>query len=285
MDPCPWRQVNIAFRDWADAENAAVAHLAPLLAEAEDEGLLAAWFYVRKAPCWRVRYLPAGDASRAHAHLHRHLEALTFAGHVADVKQVVYEPETHAFGGVEGMQVAHRLFHADSRHLLAYLADARRPPGIDQRRELSILLCGLLLRAARLDWYEQGDVWARVADHRDPPHRVPVDRLCASQDGMRRLMSVDPTSLMRENGPLAFAAEWAQAFTSAGRDLAALACGGLLHRGLRAVLTHHVIFTWNRFGLPSTDQGVLAATAKAVVFGRDPTTTPQAEEEPWTPQG
>ncbi|WP_433498550.1 thiopeptide-type bacteriocin biosynthesis protein [Sphaerimonospora sp. CA-214678] len=285
MDPRPWHQINIAFPDWTDAENAAATHLAPLLAAAEDEGLLAAWFYIRKAPSWRVRYLPIGDASQAHAHLHRRLEALTNAGHIDDVKQVVYEPETHAFGGVEGMQVAHRLFHADSRHLLTYLADARRPPGTDQRRELSILLCGLLLRAARLDWYEQGDVWARVADHRDLPDRVPADRLRSLQDGMRRLMSVDPTSLMRENGPLAFAAEWAHAFTSAGRDLAVLASGGALQRGLRAVLTHHVIFTWNRFGLPFTTQAVLATTAKVVVFGCDPTTTPQAEEESWTPPG
>ncbi|MFC0862226.1 thiopeptide-type bacteriocin biosynthesis protein [Sphaerimonospora cavernae] len=280
MDHRPWRQVNIAFPDWADAENAAVAHIAPLLVAAETEGLLTAWFFVRKAPCWRVRYLTVGNASQTHAYLHHHLEALRHAGHIGDLTQVVYEPETHAFGGLEGMRVAHRLFHADSRNLLAYLADTRGSPGVDHRRELSILLCTLLLRAARLDWYEQGDVWARVTDHRDLPDQVPEHRRRALHSDLRRLMSVDPANLMREGAPLAFAAEWAQAFTSTGQDLAALASGGLLHRGLRAILTHHVIFIWNRFGLPATLQAVLAATAKAVVFGCDPTATPHAEEEP-----
>ena len=31
------------------------------------------------------------------------------------------------------------------------------------RREISLMLCSVLMRAAGQDWYEQGDVWARVA--------------------------------------------------------------------------------------------------------------------------
>jgi hypothetical protein len=41
--------------------------------------------------------------------------------------------------------------------------------------------------------------------------------------------------------------------------------------GLRDVLAHHVIFAWNRLGLPSATQVVLAAAAKTAVFGPDPT--------------
>ncbi|MGH4015350.1 MAG: thiopeptide-type bacteriocin biosynthesis protein, partial [Pseudonocardiaceae bacterium] len=33
----------------------------------------------------------------------------------------IYEPETHAFGGEEGMAAAHTLFHQDSRHIVEHL--------------------------------------------------------------------------------------------------------------------------------------------------------------------
>jgi thiopeptide-type bacteriocin biosynthesis protein len=275
MDPRPGRQFNVVFPDWAGAEHAALAHLAPLLAAAEADGLITSWFFIRKAPCWRVRYLP--DAPAAQAYFHRHLGGLRSNRHVEDFRQVVYEPETHAFGGAEAMAFAHRLFHLDSRHLLAYLADTERLPGTRRRRELSIILCSSLLRAAGLDWYEQGDVWARVADHRELPDQIPTSRLHALEADLQRLMSVDAGSLMREGSHLAFAAGWSAAFAATGRELANLAAHGQLHRGLRAILAHHVIFTWNRHGLPHTTQAVLASTAKNVVFGRDPTTEHQTE--------
>jgi thiopeptide-type bacteriocin biosynthesis protein len=283
MDPCPWRQVNVAFPDWASAEHTAVAHLAPLLTTAEAEGLVTSWFFIRKAPCWRIRYLPDGHAAAAQAYVHRHLEDLKRKQQVDDVTEVVYEPETHAFGGTEGIGVAHRLFHLDSRHLLAYLTDTQRPPGNSHRRELSIILCGTLLRTAGLDWYEAGHVWARVADHRELPQQVPAAKLHALQADLRRLMSVDTASLMRDGSPLAFTAGWTEAYATAGRELADLAADGLLHRGLRAILAHHIIFAWNRHGLPHTTQAVLANTAKTVVFGCDPTANHQAEngKQPW----
>jgi thiopeptide-type bacteriocin biosynthesis protein len=278
MDPHPWRQVTIAFPGWARAEHTAATHLAPLLATAESERLVASWFFIRKAPCWRIRYLPGDDATATQAYIRRHLEDLTSQRHIHGATEVVYEPETHAFGGTDGMTSAHRLFHLDSRGLLAFLADTSRPPGAGRRRELSILLCSALLRSAGLDWYEMGDVWARIAEHREQPEQIPADRFHALQADLRRLMSVETASLVREGASLAFAADWIEAFTAAGRELADLAAGGLLHRGLRAILAHHVIFAWNRHGLPHTTQAVLAATAKDVVFGCDPTANNQPEK-------
>jgi hypothetical protein len=38
------------------------------------------------------------------------------------------------------------------------------------------------------------------------------------------------------------------------------------------VLAHHSLFAWNRIGLPYATQAALAAAAKTVVFGPDPTT-------------
>ncbi|MEV4105564.1 thiopeptide-type bacteriocin biosynthesis protein [Nonomuraea sp. NPDC049649] len=267
MNSSPWRQANLAFPDWAEAERTAVIHLAPLLFAAETKRLVASWFFIRKAPCWRVRYLPRDE--RAQACVLRHLGDLTRECQIDAVTEVVYEPESLAFGGADGMTTAHRLFHADSRHLLTYLADTASRPDTEHRRELSILLCTTLLRAAGLDWYEQGDVWAQIAAHRGLPDQGPPDRRHALETNVRRLMSVDAT--MRDGTPLAFAATWSAAFATAGRELAGLAADGRLHRGLRAVLAHHVVFAWNRLGLPYTTQAVLAHTAKKVVFGSDPT--------------
>ena len=273
MDPRPWRQVNVTFPDYAIAEHTAVTHLAPILAKAEDEQLITTWFFKRKTPCWRVRYAPS--SGRTLAFLRHHLHDLIRQGHIDAATEVIYEPETHAFGGGDAMACAHDLFHLDSRHLLTYFASS---PGTEHRRELSILLCTTLLRSARLDWYEQGDVWARVAEHRELPDPIPPERRDRLETSLRRLMTVETNLLMRDGAPLAFAAEWSAAFADTGCELADLATGGLLHRGLRAILAHQVIFAWNRLGMPYTAQAVLSHTAKAVVFGCDPTVDPSVRD-------
>jgi thiopeptide-type bacteriocin biosynthesis protein len=270
-----WLQVNIAFPDWDRAEATVLASLAPQLSAAEADGLIDAWFFIRKRPCWRVRYLPAaGTGPQAQARVESHLDEMAARRLAGAWTTAVYEPEVHAFGGDKAMTVAHRLFHHDSRCLLAYL-QGENGAGYGHRREISVMLCSVLMRAAGQDWYEQGDTWALVAAHREPPaSRVPnhPGPLPAS---IRRLITVDAESQMRDDAPLARTAEWAAAYVTAGGDLAGLAASGHLHRGLRDILAHHVIFAWNRLGLPYTTQAILAATAKTVVFGHDPT-TPQA---------
>jgi thiopeptide-type bacteriocin biosynthesis protein len=275
----PWRQVNIVFPDWSQAEPVMLRCLAPCLFAAEADGLIGGWFFLRKYPCWRVRYQPA--AAGAETCIEQHIDELTASQQVERWTPAVYEPEMHAFGGAEAMTAAHRLFHRDSRCLLAYLREA----GNGHRREISMMLCSILMRAAAQDWYELGDVWALVAAHREPPAEPPpTDKSAALHAAVRRLMSVDAESQMRENAPLAHLAQWADAYAAAGGELASLAAAGALHRGLRDVLAHHVIFAWNRLGLPYPDQAVLAATAKTVVFGPDPATAPAREERRWTAQ-
>ncbi|KAA9376260.1 methyltransferase [Microbispora cellulosiformans] len=264
MDPCPWRQVNVAFPNWATAEQTAAAHLAPPMTEAETEGLITAWFFIRKAPCWRLRYLPGRDAARADAHLRRRLKDLKSKRLVDDVRRVVYEPETHAFGGPEAMRVAHELFHRDSRHILARTVGPFPALG---RRETTILLSAVLMRAAGLDWYEQGDVWAKVAEHRPGKASWPPERKAELSQAMHRLLTADVQAMCDAGGaPLAACRPWVSAFEDAGQALADLAAQGRLLRGLRAVLAHHVIFHANRAGLPSSDQSTIAALALHTVF-------------------
>ncbi|BCY07292.1 thiopeptide-type bacteriocin biosynthesis protein [Actinoplanes sp. L3-i22] len=264
-----WQQAIIGFADHRDAERTAVTHVIPILMRAEDTRLVSAWFIVRKGTHWRLRYLPTRTGS-AHTHITDCLTALHRAGHLADVVETVYEPEVHAFGGHRAMRIAHRLWHLDSRHLFT---PTPSPPRPTRTREMSLLLCAEMLRAAGLDWYEQGDVWARAADHRDP-----ADSIGHLLDPVRRLLTVAPASLTQAGAPLAVATTWLEAFTTSGKALRRLNDDGHLHRGLRDVLTHHVIFAWNRRGIPDHEQAALASTARTVVFGNDPTITTETEQ-------
>lgn len=276
MNSPTWCQANVAFPDWEHAESIALAQLAPLLRTAEDEGALTAWFLIRKRPCWRVRYLPVADAQDR---IGQGLDALIADGYIKGWTEIIYEPEVHAFGGAEAMASAHRLFHRDSRSLLDHLqVDAGK-----YRHEISLMLCSLLMRSAGLDWYEQGDVWVRVSAHRALPpgtERNSRDRL---HTAVHRLISVNGEDLICTGGPLAHIAGWAGAYTDAGRELAHLTSTGQLHRGLRDVLAHHVLFAWNRIGLTYATQAALAAAAKTAIFGPDPTIERTAADRVETP--
>lgn len=270
-----WRQVSIQFEDWIAAEQIGAAQIGPVLFEAEAAELIASWFFIRKAPRWRLRYMPAGEGAveEATALIRSRLNNLREVGLIERWVETIYEPEIHAFGGPLGMKTSHDLFHRDSREILNYLCSdrVRQSAGerVDQRRELSLLLCVILMRGAAQDWYEQGDIWARVGEHRSLSPDMPLDRLRRMEVKLRRLMTVDTKSLLMKGRPLAFISDWAAAFDSAGSELGRLASDGVLRRGLRDVLAHHVIFAWNRIGMSYTAQSTLANAAKAVVFGPD----------------
>lgn len=268
-----WYQVRIQFTDGNCAEHAAATRLSPHLQQAQDAGLLAAWWFIRKAPCWRLRARPGPAATVAdlHAAISTVLDRLTEAGLIDRWQETVYEPEACAFGG-PGMDIAHTLFPADSRGILDYLRrhDPTAPlEGTIGRRELPVLLCSTLFRSAGQEWHEHGDVWHRVAQLRPLPPDTPTDRLPDLASGLRRLMTVDTDphgTLLGTGGPLAFAAPWAAAFAEAGRSLGHAARDGTLQRGLRDILAHHVIFHWNRLGLAARTQGILARAARDTVM-------------------
>lgn len=250
-------QVLIQWADWTAAEHWAVHSLSPILEQARGEGLIPTWWFVRKRPHWRLRYTGGRPARKF---LDTELERLHREGAVARWVHGVYEPETGVFGGTAGMTLAHTVFCEDSRHVLAYLT--RRSAASDTelgRRELTLLLGSAFLRGARLDWFEQADVWAKVAALRALPQPFrPEEGLLSSA---RTLMTLSPRPLAA-SGPLHHTSSWVQVFTAAGAALTDLAAQGRLSRGLRAVCAHHLIFAFNRWGLPYRDQHILSATAR-----------------------
>jgi thiopeptide-type bacteriocin biosynthesis protein len=262
-----WRQVTLSCDSWQAAERVAVTHLAPRLTGAEDDAVITSWWFTRKGSAWHLRILPAPDQDdRAAAVLNQVLADLRAQNLILRWAATSYEPEAHAFGGGAAMDLAHDLFHADSRHLLDHLrlTGPGHQPGPDHRRELGLLLCGALMRAAGQDWYEQGDIWAQVAAHRTTGD--PLAARPGTTRAVRRLIAADPAADARNPVPPG----WLAAFQGTGHDLADLAERGILSRGLRAVLAHHVLFAWNRAGIPGTQQAFLAASASDAIFRPGP---------------
>jgi protein-L-isoaspartate(D-aspartate) O-methyltransferase len=264
---CGWHQYNITFTSHGDGERVAAWHLLPALTAAQASGSLGQWWYIRKRPAWRLRYLaPPGPGIGAL------LDHLTSQGEITSWTTGIYEPETTAFGGPDAMPAAHLLFHHDSRHILARVA---APPGTPAlgKRETAVVLCSAMLRGAELDWYEQGDVWEKVARLRAGAGALPAGRAAQLRPAMHRLLTISTSSLDGEQNSSAHTgglSEWIGAFEQAGQALADLARTGALRRGVRSVLAHHVIFHANRAGLPVRDQSILATLAASTIFSTFP---------------
>ncbi|MFD5319200.1 methyltransferase, FxLD system [Streptomyces sp. NPDC127098] len=271
MPPDRWQQHNITFVDRDSARRAITERLGPALLAAEMEGQLTGWWFMNKQP-WPLRYL-ADDPSPLVEAL---LTDLVADGVAVSWLPCVYEPETAAFGGPAAMDIAHELFHGDARHLLAY----QPGPGHLGRPETAVLLASTMMRAAGLDWFEQGDVWAQVAGLRPSTVPVPPERAAELAPSLRTLMTADARDLCRSDGPLAGREGWVDAFERAGAALASLARGGVLTRGVRAVIAHHVIFHANRAGLLRDDQSALSTIAREVVMGPSDSTAPSGEVAP-----
>ncbi|MER7579578.1 methyltransferase, FxLD system [Kitasatospora sp. NPDC097691] len=254
-----WIQHTLTPNDREAMDRRSAALLAPVLNAAQHSGALEDWWYIRKAGL-RLRYRADAPEPAVTALLDRLVED----GLVKRWTTVIYEPEAHAFGGSEAAEVAHRLFHTDSKHLMARAVEPG--PSALGRSETVVVLVSAMLRAAGLDWYEQGDVWGKFAMLRDAPAPVSPVRAATLTAAMNHLMRLDTWALTRDTAPLAHHGSWVHAFQQAGQDLAHLARDGVLTRGLRAVLAHHIVFHANRAGLPVDHQSAMATRALEAVF-------------------
>jgi thiopeptide-type bacteriocin biosynthesis protein len=264
-----WDQVIVEFTNWDAAENTAAEVLVPRIHQA---GITTSWWFLRKHPYWRIRYRPIEglDGQMVRERIRTILDDMITIGLLRTWRPGLYEPETLAFGGPIGLNIAHELFCADSAGVLTTFGragtafhDPGRPAG---RKEISILLCLALMRGAQLDWFEQGDTWHRIARLRPTPAVAAAD---THHDAIKILLATDTTPaslLLAPDGPLAAAATWTGAFRRAGEALATAASHSHLHRGLRDILAHLIIFHWNRIGLTANTQAILAHTLQDVIM-------------------
>jgi thiopeptide-type bacteriocin biosynthesis protein len=258
-----WHQVRVRLAVLDQAERVLAAVVGPRLDDLVADGAAAGWWFMRKSPGWRIRLLDADVVAVGRA-----LDDLAEARVLAEWNAAVYEPEEAAFGGLAGMDAAHALFCADTSGVLGYLRRADPAPG---RREISLLLISAMFGGAGLDWFERGDVFARIAAIR-PAAAISATAHARLAAQLRRILSAHvggQSPLFAPGGPAGFAAGWRVAFEDAGQAYAAAASAGTLARGLRAVLAHTVIFHWNRLGLLAAVQAALARAAASACLSGD----------------
>ena len=253
-----WYQAHVTIPNWDNAHRIVADRIAPHLDDLCRTGTATGWWYIRKHPHWRIRINAANPDTTTELadHLNRLRRHLLYET-ITTWRPTIYEPETTAFGGPAGMDIAHGLFAADARHCLDHHTDPSPAAGI---RETTLVLIGSLCRGAGLDWFETLDVWHHVARLRPRPDNITDTQLRQLGTDVTTLLHatlINPMHLLGPGRPLHPIATWAATFTTAGRALADAATTGNLHRGLRAVLGHHVIFHWNRLGLPTRHQILL----------------------------
>ncbi|MFE1768214.1 thiopeptide-type bacteriocin biosynthesis protein [Streptomyces angustmyceticus] len=264
--PAGRRQVNIRFADYPGAERAFRAYLMPALRT----GPIGAWWFVRKYPLWRLRVYPGPEASPedAVAHLAEALDSSVSWGVATEWQPLPYEPETVAFGGPTGMALAHELFHTDSVGVLEYLRLAA--DGSDKMldaKATSLLAMTLMMRAAGLEFGEQGDVWGQVEARRPLADDVTPDQVSGMVGTMRHLLLIEAGPLLTD-GPLTPVRAWIEGLERSGRALAEAAGAGRLALGVRGILARHVFFHWNRMGFTTRQQSIWSRAAREAVLGR-----------------
>ncbi|MBB6421962.1 thiopeptide-type bacteriocin biosynthesis protein [Streptomyces sp. AK010] len=263
--PADWHQVNIEFADYPTADRAFHAYLLPALHTRP----VGAWWFVRKYPCWRLRVQqsPGARMDDVVEHLTDALDCTLSWGVAKRWWPSQYEPETVAFGGPCGMTLSHALFHTDSVGVLNYHHHATDSTSrLLGPKETSLLVTTLLLRAAGLEWGEQGDVWGQVEARRPLPEDESPDQVSGMVDPVRRLLTLDAGPALAD-GPLAPLGNWATGMEHGGRSLADTAHAGNLYLGLRGILARHILFHWNRMGFTTRQQAIYSRAARETILG------------------
>lgn len=258
--PPGWVQANLTFTDYAAAETIFRDVLWPALQDRP-------WWFVRKKPCWRLRCRLPNDTPEFPEDLSAALDSLMDAGVLSQWNQSTYEPETAAFGGRHGLAAVHTIHAADASGLFTFL-DAVAGSAYDgpDRRVASLMALSHLMRAAGLEWNEQGDVWARVQAQR-PPAPVTDQQAVELAAKTRSVLAADLADLIDSEWRFASLSRWATGMQDAGEQLADVVRDGQLQTGIRTVLARAVVFCWNRAGFTTDQQAVWARAARLAILG------------------
>lgn len=264
-EPSGWHQANIRFTDYPTGHRIFRAYLLPALRT----GPVGAWWFIRKHPHWRLRYYPAPGSAPEDAvhHVAEALDSSVSWNVTAEWSAAPYEPEVTAFGGSEGMVLAHELFHVDSVGVIDYQAAASdQQAGLDSKA-VSLLAMTMMMRSAGLEFGEQGDVWGLVEARRPLADDVTAEQVSTMVEPMRRLLLADAQSLL-DSEALAHVQPWISGLETGGRALERAAAAGDLSLGRRGILARHVIFHWNRMGFTLRQQSIWSRAAREAVLGQ-----------------
>lgn len=252
--PASWLQVNVAMeRHEGDALRSArvlFERLSPAIADWRRQVILDRFFFVRKPPDLRLRFLGQNLETHLLAELETILSGLKRDGFVKRFFPSVYEPEVFQFGGAEAMDRVHEHFDADSMAWIALdqLA-ASGPRTIPTKVVVLAVMNDLFLRTLSCP-SEVWDVWCNIASllqaaqgmHPPTTGIVLIDSLLphASKEEAHILQDY-----MRSNQQLS-------------TGLWQIWNNGKLQCGLRAIFPFIAMFHFNRHGLDASARAALA---------------------------
>jgi thiopeptide-type bacteriocin biosynthesis protein len=235
--------------------------LEPALRDWRKEGHLTRFFFMRKAPGLRLRFLGNPSLKSRIAVL---LQDLVARGVVERWFASVYEPETDRFGGSAAMTAAHAWFDIDSG--LWMLLDRLRSEG--QATLPSDLFCRTvasdLVSATILDRAEAWAVWQQYATSLG---------LIGNQDESESKPLDDDE--FQEHNPTSEEQHVISVYRAANRVLATqlneLWHEGKLTAGIRSVLATNILFHFHRHGMdPESHRRI----AQSVIRELDPSKPP-----------
>jgi thiopeptide-type bacteriocin biosynthesis protein len=137
--------------------------IAPLVRALRDSNALEGWFFLRLAdpqPHLRVRL--QGEPSLVLNPVIELAQRAITAGTARDASIATYEREVERYGGPEGVELAERIFAADSDAALGLVANSGDiPDGVTQRWRIAVLGAELLLRDLALSLPERVELVRR----------------------------------------------------------------------------------------------------------------------------
>jgi thiopeptide-type bacteriocin biosynthesis protein len=141
----------------------------PIVASASGTGVVDRWFFVRFGdPEWHLRVRFHGQPARLHHELLPTLQAaaapLIDDGRLWRIQLDTYEREVERYGGAEGIELAERLFHADSEAVLALTPRLAEDARGDVRWRIALLAMDRLLADLGFDLDMRRGVVRRARD-------------------------------------------------------------------------------------------------------------------------
>jgi lantibiotic biosynthesis protein len=141
----------------------------PLARSSLASGAADTWFFIRYAdPDWHLRLRLHGEPGRLHAEVLAGLEAaaapLLEAGQLWRMQLDTYEREVERYGGDRGVELAERVFAADSEAVLAILGSLSGDAGLDLRWRLAMAGIDLLFEDLGLTLEEKRSVARRARE-------------------------------------------------------------------------------------------------------------------------
>ena len=261
-----WLQIGIRPHTQPEPRGELCRRIASLARSTFSDSLADDFFFMNKPPGMRLRFQAAAatdPAQMAHV-VSAEVMRWRAEGLIDQVEHGVYEPENQLFGGAAAMNFVHALFTADSLMWLDYHAcradekETTSPAWLVSLAALHTVFAGLGI----VGWEDLG-VWdciRQVAGRRLRHEKASVPlfpevsgelrEAWARGDRLSEELRPPVQAIVVEYQPalLEGAARWRSGFFC--RQGAAL--------GARAAAAFYVIFHWNRAGLSSSEQALLA---------------------------